>query len=107
MMGHLDFRPSISEGFFVPKTTSNTIKKTLRMAIAAEKNGHVTASVISSGHKVIVRPRDLPQITGLSRTTIWRLEKAGDFVCKVKLSTGAVGYYLDSILSWLKSREIA
>ena len=53
----------------------------------------------------IIRPRDLPQITGLSRTTIWRLSKSNRFVPRIQLSDGAVGYDKKSILKWLKEHE--
>lgn len=53
----------------------------------------------------IVRPRDLPAFTGLSRTTIWRLERAGLFVRRIRLSAGAVGYRMADIQAWLDSRQ--
>jgi len=53
----------------------------------------------------IIRPRNLPAITGLSRTTTWRLERAGDFPKRIKLSVGAVGYRLSEIQAWLKARK--
>jgi prophage regulatory protein len=53
----------------------------------------------------IARPRDLPNLTGLSRTTIWRLERAGDFPKKIKLSAGAVGYFRHELDEWLESRQ--
>ena len=55
----------------------------------------------------VVRPRDLPQITGLSRTTIWRLSKSNKFVPRIQLSDGAIGYDKKSILKWLKEHEVA
>lgn len=55
----------------------------------------------------IIRPRNLPTFTGLSKTTIWRLERAGDFPKRVKLSAGAVGYHLTDIQAWLATREAA
>jgi len=53
----------------------------------------------------ITRPRELPVITGLSKTTCWRLEKAGDFPKRIKLSAGAVGYRTSELLTWLESRQ--
>ncbi|WP_136515955.1 AlpA family phage regulatory protein [Geomonas edaphica] len=53
----------------------------------------------------IVRPRDLPALTGLSRTTIWRLERAGDFPKRIRLSVGAVGYRMADIQAWLDNRQ--
>lgn len=52
----------------------------------------------------IVRPRDLPQITGLSRTTIWRLEKSHDFVNKIRLTRTSVGYKRSDIERWIEER---
>lgn len=53
----------------------------------------------------ITRPRNLPAITGLSKTTCWRLERAGDFPKRIKLSAGAVGYKTSELLEWLASRQ--
>jgi prophage regulatory protein len=53
----------------------------------------------------IVRPRDLSAETGLSRTSIWRLERAGDFPKRIRLSAGAVGYRRAEVEAWLKSRQ--
>lgn len=55
----------------------------------------------------IIRPRDLPFVTGLSRTTCWRLsnDPESGFPPKIRLSAGAVGYSKKAIELWLKSRE--
>ena len=53
----------------------------------------------------IIRPRDLPTETGLSRTTIYRLELAGTFPKKIRLSAGAVGYRKADVQEWLDSRQ--
>lgn len=55
----------------------------------------------------IIRPRDLPFITGLSRTTCWRLSRdpSSGFPPKIRLSAGAVGFSKQAIEDWLKSRE--
>lgn len=55
----------------------------------------------------IVRPRELPIVTGISRTTCWRLERAGDFPKKIQLSAGAVGWRMTEIMDWLKARQAA
>lgn len=60
-----------------------------------------------SQQEQIIRPRNLPAITGLSRTTHWRLERAGDFPKRVKLSAGAVGYRLSEVMAWLEARQAA
>lgn len=53
----------------------------------------------------IIRPRNLPAETGLSRTSIWRLERAGDFPKRIRLSAGAVGYRRAEVHAWIESRQ--
>ncbi|MBI5191253.1 MAG: AlpA family phage regulatory protein [Nitrospirae bacterium] len=54
--------------------------------------------------KFIRRPEVL-KIVGLSATTIWRLERAGTFPMRRKLSTGAVGWLESEIQAWMTERE--
>ena len=44
----------------------------------------------------------LQEITGLSRTTIWRLENKGQFPRKVTLSANSVGWRLSEVREWVK-----
>lgn len=53
----------------------------------------------------IIRPRELPTETGLSRTTVWRQERTGDFPKRIRLSAGAVGYRRAEVEAWLESRQ--
>lgn len=55
----------------------------------------------------VIRPRDLPVVTGLSRTQCWRLSRdpTSGFPPKIRLSSGAVGYSRGHLEMWLKSRE--
>jgi len=53
----------------------------------------------------IIRPRDLPQATGLSRTQIWRLLKEDKFVKKIQLSSNSVGFLRSDIKLWLATRQ--
>lgn len=52
----------------------------------------------------IIRPRELPRLTGLSRTTIWRLEKDGKFVQKIRLTEHSIGYRRSDIQQWIEER---
>lgn len=80
--------------------------RTLVMTIASEKDRTepFRYNRPSNGSN-IARPRDLPSLTGLSKTTIWRLEQANDFPQKIRLSVGAVGYRVSEIQAWLDSRQ--
>ena len=61
----------------------------------------------------IVRRKELEQLSGLSRSTIYdkmnpkssRYDK--DFPKPVKLSLNAVGWFEQDILTWLKTRSVA
>lgn len=87
-------------------TGQDCITRTLVMTIAAEKGRPVSPHHINLNYRSnIARPRDLPALVSLSRTTIWRLERAGNFPKKIKLSVGAVGYRISEIEAWLDSRQ--
>ena len=47
------------------------------------------------------------QLTGLSRSTVWRLEKSGQFPARRKLSANSVGWYLIVLQAWMQSRNAA
>jgi prophage regulatory protein len=49
----------------------------------------------------ILREREVRTATGLSRTTRWRLERAGRFPRKRQLSAGAVGWLESEVLAWI------
>ena len=53
----------------------------------------------------ILRKRAVQQRTGLSDTTIWRLERAGDFPARVQITdAGSVGWYENEIDEWVHDR---
>ena len=52
----------------------------------------------------VLRERDVRKLTGLSRSTRWRLERRGDFPSRRRLSPGCVGWLRSEILDWLQSR---
>lgn len=47
---------------------------------------------------------ELEQRVGLSRTTIWRLERAGQFPARRKLSSNTVGWDQREVEEWMESR---
>lgn len=52
-----------------------------------------------------IRDAETVKVTGLSPTTIWRLEKAGKFPKKRKLSTNAVGRRESEVAEWIDDPE--
>jgi prophage regulatory protein len=56
---------------------------------------------------LIWREREVKEKTGLSKSTRWRLERAGLFPKKVQLSLRAVGWKAEEIIEWCRNREAA
>ena len=57
----------------------------------------------------ILRIPEVVEITGLSRTTIWRRVRSGDFPAPVRLgslATRSVGWRESEIRKWIESRPI-
>ncbi|WP_081646966.1 AlpA family phage regulatory protein [Limisalsivibrio acetivorans] len=52
----------------------------------------------------IIRAQELQELTGLSRTTIWRLERKGESPARVPLSGSSVGWRHSEVLEWMKLR---
>lgn len=65
-----------------------------------------TATGIPADPKAIIRRRQVSSLTGLSPTTLWRLERDGRFPSRVQLSAGAVGWRLGDVLAWLSTRPV-
>jgi prophage regulatory protein len=55
----------------------------------------------------IIRVKHLAAKIGLSVSTIWRMEKAGLFPKRRRISAGAVGWLESEVDEWLKTREAA
>src|SRR5947208_1450405 len=53
----------------------------------------------------IYRFPELHRCTGLSRSTVWRLEAAGQFPARIRLSKNSVGWKSNLVAAWQKSRQ--
>ena len=53
---------------------------------------------------LIWRGRKVEDETGLSKSTLWRLMKAGQFPQKVQLGPRAVGWRAEEIIRWCEQR---
>ena len=54
----------------------------------------------------LFRRRDVEDITGLSRSSIYRLMASGAFPQAVRVSPGAVRWRSSDIAAWLESRPV-
>jgi prophage regulatory protein len=54
---------------------------------------------------VILREPEERRLTGLCRTTRWKLEKAGDYPEAIQLTGRARGHLRSEVLAWLAKRR--
>lgn len=52
----------------------------------------------------LLRPRVVCERTGLSRSTLWRLERRGAFPRHRQISTNAVGWLEEEVNAWIRAR---
>ena len=52
-----------------------------------------------------IREPEVHRITGLSRTTRWRLERRGEFPRRVAISLNAVAWLASEIEKWMTERS--
>ena len=52
-----------------------------------------------------IREPEVHGITGLSRTTRWRLEREGKFPARRQISDNAVAWVESEILNWIATRQ--
>jgi prophage regulatory protein len=60
-------------------------------------------AALNASHR-IVRRREVEDITGLSRSSLYRLAAAGQFPRPIQLSARAVGWRASDVAAWLESR---
>lgn len=53
----------------------------------------------------MIRRKELLDLIGVSSTTQWRLEKAGQFPARVKLGEGSVGWHQVEVEKWIENRQ--
>ena len=58
-------------------------------------------------HDRLLRRRQVEEITGLSRSSIYRLMRDGKFPRPVKVGLAAVRWRASDITAWLESRPVA
>ncbi|MBM3266313.1 MAG: AlpA family phage regulatory protein [Candidatus Sericytochromatia bacterium] len=53
----------------------------------------------------VIRWPEVRELTGLSRTSVWRAERAGDFPARIRLTPGSCGWLETEVLAWVASRR--
>jgi len=55
----------------------------------------------------ILRQSEVMAITGLGRTTLWRMEKRGEFPARRRITGNIIGWLASEIEEWIRSRPLA
>ena len=58
-------------------------------------------------HDRLLRRREVEEITGLSRSSIYRLMQEGEFPRPVKVGPAAVRWRASDIAAWVESRPVS
>ena len=53
----------------------------------------------------IIRAPEVIAMVGMSRTTLWRMERDGTFPKRLQLSTRNVGWNRSSVVRWIQERK--
>ena len=61
----------------------------------------------SIASKVFFTAEEVRGVTGLSRTTVWRMEAQGDFPRRRQITTKRVGWLVSEVEKWAESRPLA
>lgn len=54
----------------------------------------------------VISTREAQNRTGLSRTSLWRLERAGGFPMRRRLSSNRVGWLESEVVAWMRTRPL-
>lgn len=52
----------------------------------------------------ILRKKEVREITGLSDTTLWRLERASKFPRRLRLGASAIGWLQEEVEGWIEEK---
>lgn len=63
---------------------------------------NTSLSPVQSSTERIVSSKEVQELTGLSRTTIWRLERNGEFPARVQLSSTRIGWRFTEVQEWIR-----
>ena len=61
---------------------------------------------IARGSSQLIPRRDVVELTGLSSSTIDRLERANRFPRRRRVSTRAIRWIAGEVIGWIESREL-
>ncbi|MFQ3247977.1 MAG: putative DNA-binding transcriptional regulator AlpA [Arenicella sp.] len=67
-------------------------------------SGGVVPTPKSNNPDKIIRIKQVLEMTGLSRTTLWRMERKNEFPKRLPLTAGSVGWRYSEVEKWVQDR---
>ena len=79
---------------------------TRQAVLASGLHEHGPGGVVTKRRWAVrfIRPREVIEMLGVSRTTLWRMVRAGSFPKPVRISKGNAGYLLETVEAWMQAR---
>src|SRR5260370_34351302 len=74
--------------------------------LASGLHEHVPGGVVTKRRWAVrfIRPREVVEMIGVSRTTLWRMVREGSFPRPVRITERNVGYVLEAVEAWMQAR---
>lgn len=91
----------------IPTTRPSSARRTAAEGTASPRLEPISGTKESSGEVGPARLLRFPTVrerTGLSRSTIWRLERRGEFPRHRRISTNVVAWLETEVVDWIQSR---
>jgi len=85
----------------LPNTAPNRAE---RRRVASQKGGAAQAVVREISFSGIMKAVDVQLAVGLSRVSIWRMERLGQFPARVQVSPSRVGWHGSEVQEWIQAR---
>lgn len=82
------------------------IRDAVNRKVVVEPKPQMSPSAPRNERDVVSRA-ELGRLTGLSSTTLWRMETDGRFPARVRLSHKRVGWRRSEVAAWLAERQAA
>jgi prophage regulatory protein len=75
-------------------------------ALASGLQQHVPGGVVTKWRWAVrfIRPREVVEMIGVSRTTLWRMVREGTFPRPVRITERNVRYVLEAVEAWMQAR---
>ena len=81
-------------------------RMTRQAVLASGLHEHGPGGVVTKRRWAVrfIRPREVIEMLGVSRTTLWRMVRAGSFPRPVRISKRNAGYLLETVEAWMRAR---